>query len=38
LEKFTLPPLLEVGDERDALIRSSSRGFWVTEAGLMELE
>lgn len=38
LEKSTLPPLLEVGDERDALIRSSSRGFWVTQAGLMELE
>ncbi len=38
LEKFTLPPLLEVSNERDALIRSSSRGFWVTEAGLMELE
>ena len=38
LEKFTLPPMLEVGDERDALIQSSSRGFWVTKAGLMELE
>ena len=38
LVNYTLPPLLEVGDDRDALIRSSSRGFWVTEAGLMELE
>ena len=38
LERYTLPPLLEIGDDRDALIRSSSRGFWVTEAGLGELE
>lgn len=38
LERYTLPTLLEIGEDRDALIRSSSRGFWVTEAGLGELE
>lgn len=38
LEKYTLPPLLEASSDRDALIRISSRGYFITEAGLAELE
>lgn len=38
LEKFTLPPLMEVNEDHDALIQSSSRGYFITEQGLRELE
>jgi Holliday junction resolvasome RuvABC ATP-dependent DNA helicase subunit len=38
LLKFTLPPLLEANDERDSLIRVSSRGYLITEAGREELD
>jgi Holliday junction resolvasome RuvABC ATP-dependent DNA helicase subunit len=38
LENYTLPPLLEATAERDALIGVSSRGYFITEAGLAELD
>jgi len=38
LQKYTLPPLLEATEERDALISVHSRGYFITEAGLAELD
>jgi len=38
LIKYTIPPLLAVSKDEPAMIKVTSRGYAITDAGIIELE